>query len=279
MVIIIHVLLVFKKELKIMNWDSLILLMKNGENNTVRFFGKSDLSDDIGSTIVAMANTKGGSIFIGIDIKNYHLYGFNYSLDVIQNLINTHCRPVLKVETNVIEKNEKKILQIHINETEDKPYYYKNMCYIMDGKKPTIALVEKEHIPIVEKQGDTLKVVNDTTNIQTAIDINNPLIDSNNNHQTDQTKGEELNLNLQNKKENVTDPTNKTPKKLNERQIEALEYIELEKSIKNQEYRELFNVSHKTAHLELVDMVDQELIVSSGQGRSTHYIIKNKDDK
>ena len=46
-----------------MNWNDLINVIKEGENNTQKFFGQVRSLDDIGSTIIAMANTKGGTIF------------------------------------------------------------------------------------------------------------------------------------------------------------------------------------------------------------------------
>ena len=262
-----------------MNWDNLIKVMKNGENNTTKFFGKSVYSDDIGSTIVAMANTKGGSIYIGIDINNYHLYGVNQSVETIQTQINSHCRPPLRIITDNIEKNGKKIVVINIQDTADKPYYYKNICYIMDGKTPRVALVEKNHMPIVEKQGNTLKVVNDTTSVQTALNITNNAKEEREDNPIIIEK--EINQEPQDQKEkNTIESTiESAPKILNQRQTEALEYLELEKKIKNRDYRDLFNVSHKTAHLELVDMVDKGLITSSGQGRNTHYVIESSNQE
>ena len=58
-----------------------------------------------------------------------------------------------------------------------------------------------------------------------------------------------------------------------DRQKKALEYIKIEKSIKNKIFRQLFDVSHKTAHIELVDMVGKQLIKSQGSGRSTCYVL------
>ena len=60
---------------------------------------------------------------------------------------------------------------------------------------------------------------------------------------------------------------------LTKRQEEALDYLDKNKFIKNKMYRSLFSVSHKTAHLELVDLVQRQLIVSQGSGRSTCYVI------
>jgi predicted HTH transcriptional regulator len=60
---------------------------------------------------------------------------------------------------------------------------------------------------------------------------------------------------------------------LNRRQKKALQYISEHGSITNREYRDLFKVSHKTAHLELTLLTDKGLTRSQGMGRSTRYIL------
>ena len=273
----------------VMNWNDLINVIKEGENNTKKFFGQVRSLDDIGSTIIAMANTKGGDIFIGMDIKNYHLYGFSSSIDTIQELIQTHCRPKITITTDNIEKNNKTIWIIHIKDNQNKPYYYKNMCYIMDGKEPRLALVEKTNTPVIKKEDPSLSIATDAfkiqkknnhsldeqTTIQTALDIQSSHYASPD-QQTTYTLEDlenitnELTL-LKNKREK--DEKTESESNLNSRQTEALEYVLLEESIKNKDYRDLFSVSHKTAHLELVDMVSRGLLSPSGQGRNTHYVV------
>lgn len=64
---------------------------------------------------------------------------------------------------------------------------------------------------------------------------------------------------------------------LNERQRQALAFISSAQTIQNKKYRALYSVSHKTAHLELTDMVNKGLIAPRGSGRSTHYILQETD--
>ncbi|MGE4170186.1 MAG: hypothetical protein AB7F28_05650 [Candidatus Margulisiibacteriota bacterium] len=60
---------------------------------------------------------------------------------------------------------------------------------------------------------------------------------------------------------------------LNGRQRQTLEYLKTHHQIQNKTYRDLFKVSHKTAHIELVDLVDRNLIQTQGAGRSTCYVL------
>ncbi|MFH1428973.1 MAG: RNA-binding domain-containing protein [Candidatus Margulisiibacteriota bacterium] len=62
-------------------------------------------------------------------------------------------------------------------------------------------------------------------------------------------------------------------KNINTRQKKALSYIQDHNVITNREYRDLFGVSHKTAHIELTDMVNQSMLEIHGSGRSTSYIM------
>jgi predicted HTH transcriptional regulator len=62
-------------------------------------------------------------------------------------------------------------------------------------------------------------------------------------------------------------------KGLNKRQLRALQLMQEHQSITNREYREAFNVSHKTAHIELTLLVDKKIVKSEGSGRSTCYIL------
>jgi predicted HTH transcriptional regulator len=62
-------------------------------------------------------------------------------------------------------------------------------------------------------------------------------------------------------------------KGLNKRQIRGMQMIAEHGSITNREYREAFNVSHKTAHIELTMLVDKKLVLTEGAGRSTRYIL------
>jgi predicted HTH transcriptional regulator len=60
---------------------------------------------------------------------------------------------------------------------------------------------------------------------------------------------------------------------LNKRQKRALDFATEHGSISNKEYRELFNISHKTAHLEMTMLVDKKIMLCQGAGRSTRYIL------
>lgn len=70
----------------------------------------------------------------------------------------------------------------------------------------------------------------------------------------------------------IVNTSKQQPEKINQRQQDALIYVNKEGNITNKKYRELFNVSHKTAHIELTDLVRIDKLSVQGKGRSTCYI-------
>ena len=63
---------------------------------------------------------------------------------------------------------------------------------------------------------------------------------------------------------------------LNERQIKALAFVKSKGSINNKNYRELNNVAHDTASIELKDMLKKGIFMAIGKGRSFSYQLKIK---
>jgi len=80
-----------------------------------------------------------------------------------------------------------------------------------------------------------------------------------------------------NEEKEITNPW--SGKGLNRRQIRSLQMMTEHGSVTNREYREAFNVSHKTAHLELTMLEDKRLVKSEGAGRSTRYILPRQPEE
>jgi len=58
---------------------------------------------------------------------------------------------------------------------------------------------------------------------------------------------------------------------LNERQIEAIEYLKENKRITNSKYRQLFNVSEKTAFRDLDKLVEKGILSKKGEKKGAYY--------
>ena len=61
---------------------------------------------------------------------------------------------------------------------------------------------------------------------------------------------------------------------LNARQINALLIIKENGKITNKEYREMNSLSDEGARIDLNELVEKNILISKGSGRSAHYVLK-----
>jgi predicted HTH transcriptional regulator len=201
-----------------MTWDEMIQLLEQGEGQQVEFDKVIPSPDDIAREYVAFANSDGGHLILGIDDKNKHLMGVDIEDNTIEKLIQIgkeKCVPPIIPHVDIMDRGDKKILDITINEGDEKPYKTDEICYLRDGNISR---------PAREKEEEEIK---------------SPW----------------------------------AGKDLNKRQKRALHFITEHGAITNREYREAFNVSHKTAHIELTLLSDKKLVETQGAGRNTHYTL------
>ena len=74
-----------------MDWNFVLNYLRKGDQCDAKFFGSISSRDEFGQTLVAMSNTKGGYIFIGVDVKNYHLNGTQIDRSWIDSIIQQSC--------------------------------------------------------------------------------------------------------------------------------------------------------------------------------------------
>ncbi|OFX34023.1 MAG: transcriptional regulator [Bacteroidetes bacterium GWA2_32_17] len=60
----------------------------------------------------------------------------------------------------------------------------------------------------------------------------------------------------------------------NERQVKAVLYVKEQKSISNRDYQNINSVSNKTAYLELSKIVEKNIFITQGRGKSIVYVLK-----
>lgn len=239
-----------------MNWEEVIQLIRLGESSRLRFFGQLSDEETLGTVMVGMSNDSGGRIVLGLDLSNTHLCGSDLDQAWLNTFTQNHLSSPLEVTLHRVPRNDRYLVVLEIEEGRNKPYYFDNMCFVMEGKTPKLSPliksssvfkqvekpkpeeIEKEESPKPEKPVMTVYQPHPQTQVINQVALPDAYYS------------------------------------LNERQKQALEMIQRDDYIKNKRYRQLFNVSHKTAHLELVGMVAKGLIQSDGLGRNTRYILK-----
>ena len=277
-----------------MDWSFVLDYLRKGDQCDAKFFGRLASRDEFGQTLVAMSNTKGGYIFIGVDSKNYHLNGTTVDRSWIDSVINQFCNPKPEVSVSFVNKNDKVICVVFIKDTSKKPYYYNRKCYIMDDTNAKLSLLEQNSIQeTFKEEKQDLDTSEDIINPKDLTDLTSELLELSDNMPTDEIPfsssddKDDIAIDLLSSESNSSEENRDTGKavapdqhdstkvELNDRQNLALKYLSEENFIKNKTYRELFDVSHKTAHLELVDLVGKQYIKSQGSGRSTCYVLND----
>jgi ATP-dependent DNA helicase RecG len=104
----------------------LIELLKRPEGKTLEF--KRDLSAPDGAlkTIVAFANTAGGTLLLGVEDRSRHVRGVDEPLDVEEraaNLISDSIAPRLVPEIEVLPWRRTQVLAIQVHPSPSRPHY------------------------------------------------------------------------------------------------------------------------------------------------------------
>lgn len=325
-----------------MNWQDFLELTRKGEDYETKFLGSVYHQDDLGPALTGMANTRGGRIIIGFDVHNYHLTGTDLDANWVNQLVSDFCTPKPTVDIQFVKKNDKSIMIITVYTSSEKPYYFKDKCYVLNFDKLKISVMEREatdleysaessnvfikenydkkkqeqlnssnidnnihteNLFLTKENEDIQQITNDLleltntiptiskankdTNIdvdktsQEAIsenDVSSRLIDVSDKPQefnflSTGNKSEELITDKIDSDNDVVKHQTLSNLDINKRQEETLVFLTKNEFIKNKRYRELFNVSHKTAHIELVQLVENKLLLTKGMGRSTRYVL------
>lgn len=113
-----------------MNAIELIDIISAGETSKVQF--KQEMDDDkFAAEMIAMSNSKGGVILVGVKDKTGEILGLSYEQlqfynNRLGNIANDKIKPQIFISTEVVsiasETGENKILVVYINEGTNKPY-------------------------------------------------------------------------------------------------------------------------------------------------------------
>ena len=144
-------------------------LINDGENLTVEFKQRFSSFEKMAKEMIAFANTRGGSILIGVD-DDKSIYGIaseKSDIDLVKESAEKYCTPPVNYKIETVEIDGKDILIIEVAESKTKPHRiqdYKNnlelnnaQVYIRINDKSVLA--SKEMIKILQTQssGTSLK--------------------------------------------------------------------------------------------------------------------------
>ncbi len=110
-----------------MNAIELLDIISKGETSTVQFKLNVNNVKSIAQEMVAFANTKGGTILIGVHDKTWEIVGLSDDdlrrlTDLLVNASSQHVKEPLFIETDTVDYEGKKILIVNVPEGIAKPY-------------------------------------------------------------------------------------------------------------------------------------------------------------
>jgi ATP-dependent DNA helicase RecG len=111
-------------------------LITQGENQTVEFKSSLKLMNEIGETISALANTSGGIILIGVSDEG-KILGIDIgkkTLEDLANFIKENTDPKIYPDIKPHQIDDKKIIEISLKESDEKPVFFKTHAFQRVGK-------------------------------------------------------------------------------------------------------------------------------------------------
>lgn len=147
---------------KTMNAIELLDIISSGETSKVQF--KQEMDDDkFAAEMIAMSNSKGGVILVGIEDKTGKIIGLSYrQLQSYNNRLATvasdKVKPQIFIETEVItiytDEGEKKVLVVTVSEGISKPYKDRNgAIWIKQGSDKRKLTDNNEQIRLFQQSG------------------------------------------------------------------------------------------------------------------------------
>lgn len=106
----------------------LIELLKRPEGKTLEFKRELATPDGALKTIVAFANTAGGTLVLGVEDRTRHVRGIREPLDVeerLANLISDSVVPRLVPEIEILPWRSTHVLAVQVHPSSSRPHYFK----------------------------------------------------------------------------------------------------------------------------------------------------------
>ena len=100
-------------------------ILEQGENNTIEFKRKVSTYQKIAKEIIAFANSKGGTIFFGID-DDKTICGVESEkgeIELIEETCSVYCVPQINPEISIFDYKSKDIIVVNIDQSINKPHF------------------------------------------------------------------------------------------------------------------------------------------------------------
>jgi ATP-dependent DNA helicase RecG len=156
----------------------LLDLIQKGESSFVQFKVRVDKKDkkrsayDLGTEMVAFANTKGGILIIGVVDETGQIDGLTYdeiqaTNQLLANVSTNNVKPAINIYTETVEVGEEKVIVIQVPEGISKPHTdNKGIIWVKNGSDKRTVVAREEMARLLQSSGNLFAdetIVNGTT--------------------------------------------------------------------------------------------------------------------
>lgn len=142
--------------------EELTQIIQKGESSTIQFKERVNDAYSIATEMVALSNSKGGLIIIGVIDKTGELNGLNYqelqaTNQLLVNAATENVKSPIVIETETISINDQKLIVVNIKEGRDKPYKdNKGIIHIKNGSDKRKVVSNEELARLLQSSNNIL---------------------------------------------------------------------------------------------------------------------------
>jgi len=156
----------------------LLDLIQKGESSTAQFKVRIDKKDkkksayDLGTEMVAFANTKGGTLIVGVVDETGEIDGLTYeelqvTNQLLANVSTNNVKPAINIFTETVEVGDEKVIVVQVPEGISKPHTdNKGIIWVKNGSDKRTVVAREEMARLLQSSGNMFAdetLVNGTT--------------------------------------------------------------------------------------------------------------------
>ncbi len=156
----------------------LLDLIQKGESSTVQFKVRIEKKDkkksayDLDTEMVAFANTKGGTLIVGVVDETGEIDGLTYeelqvTNQLLANVSTNNEKPAINIFTETVEVGDKKVIVVQVPEGISKPHTdNKGIIWVKNGSDKRTVVAREEMARLLQSSGNMFAdetLVNGTT--------------------------------------------------------------------------------------------------------------------
>lgn len=140
--------------------EELLNIISKGESSTVQFKKRVTDAYSIATEMVALSNTAGGHIIIGVDDKTGKLKGLSYDETqatnrLLVNAASENVKEPITIFTEQVSVNGNTLIVVHIKEGRNKPYRdNKGIIWVKSGSDKRKVLSNDELLRLLQSSGN-----------------------------------------------------------------------------------------------------------------------------